>query len=404
MKNFKALVFIFTLFFVACTSNNNIVNDVLKKIDSLKQIYAPDTRIALWNVSLENKENKHILLAEIDNPMAKFDLEKTIQTHFPNLLLKINLLPKPDSTHTMYALVNNSVSSIRSKGKHSAEIANQALLGTPVKVLKTVNGWNLIQTPNQYIAWINSADIVKLDSTQLNEYKAAKKIVYNKQYGFSYASPNIMSQVITDLVIGDILPIIEIKAEFYKVKYPDNRIAFVKRNEVLDMEEVFNRKPIEQELVKTAKRFNGIPYLWGGSSSKAIDCSGFVSLIYLMNGIVLQRDASQQIKYGKMISEKYEYKDLKAGDLLFFGRPANDSLPEKVTHVVMYIGDTEFIHSSGRVRINSMDSTRSNFIPNYVARYIRTMRVIGQENGKTIQKISNNKFYQTIIPENHASK
>ncbi len=401
-SKYKFPILLLTIsFFVACTIPNksSVQFEITNKIDSLKKIYAPDTRIALWNISIENTIDKLTITAEVDDRDAQNDLLNTLSTNYPNLDINIKLLPEHDSSLTSIALVNSSVSSIRSKGRHSAEIANQVLLGTPIKVLKNKGGWNLIQTPNLYIGWINSADIVRLDSSELSEYKSAKKIIYNKQYGFSYTLPNTKSQVISDLAIGDILAVIESVKSFYKVKYPDNRIAFVKIDEVLDIEEVFNRTPVKEELVKTAKKFNGIPYLWGGSSSKAIDCSGFTSLIYLQNGIVLQRDASQQIKYGKMITENFEYSDLLAGDLLFFGRPANDSLAEKVTHVAMYIGNTEFIHASGKVKINSMDSTRTNYIPEYVSSYIRTIRIIGEENGSTIQKITNNKFYQYIISE-----
>ena len=117
----------------------------------------------------------------------------------------------------------------------------------------------------------------------------------------------------------------------------------MKKEETEDLNIVFNKKPEGDALVKTAKKFNGIPYLWGGFSSKAIDCSGFTSNIYFLNGIILQRDASQQIKFGKEITSNYEYTNLLKGDLLFFGRKANDSVPEKVIHVGMYIGDSEFI-------------------------------------------------------------
>ncbi len=102
----------------------------------------------------------------------------------------------------------------------------------------------------------------------------------------------------------------------------------------------------------------------GGFSAKAIDCSGFTSLVYLMHGIVLQRDASQQIKYGQQITLKYKYKGLQSGDLLFFGRKRkNTDKMNNVTHVGMYIGDSEFIHASGRVKISSMDSI-SIILPN----------------------------------------
>ncbi|RLD79076.1 MAG: hypothetical protein DRJ10_09380 [Bacteroidetes bacterium] len=385
-------------FFVSCTipDSNSLLSDINKDLDSLKNIYAPDTRVVLWNISVKEKNGKLAFTAEVDNKKAKSDLLKVLNAKYPALKITVNLLPEKHTNNI--ALVNNSVSNIKSKGSHTSELVNQALLGSPVKILKKERGWYLIQTPNHYIGWINSADIVQLDSAKQSEYKNTKKIIYNKQYGFSYTLPDSKSQVVTDLVIGCILPVIDIKNGFYEVKYPDNRIAFVKKDEVVDMEAILNKKPKENALVKTAKKFNGIPYMWGASSSKSIDCSGFTSNIYFLNGIILQRDASQQIKYGKVITTNFEYADLSLGDLLFFGRKANDSVPEKVIHVGMYIGDSEFIHASGRVLINSMDSIRFNY---YVSGYdfLKTVRIIGQENGNTIEKITNNKFFKTIISD-----
>lgn len=396
------LFFLFILsFFVSCTipDRNSLLSDITKDIDSLKNIYAPDTRIVLWNIIIQNNDDNLTIIAEVDNEEAETDLLKTLSKKYPTSDITVNLLPEEHASSQTHAIINNSVSSIRGEARHRAELVNQVLLGTPIKILKKEEGWYLIQTPNQYIGWINSADIVKFDSTKLNEYKNTKKIIYNKQYGFSYILPDSKSQVVTDLVVGCILPVIDSKKGFFEVKYPDNRIAFVKKDEVISMDVVFNKVPRGNALVKTAKRFNGIPYLWGASSSKSIDCSGFTSNIYFLNGIILQRDASQQIKYGKEISSDFDYSELLQGDLLFFGRKANDSLPEKVTHVAMYIGDGEFIHASGKVKINSMDSTRANHISEYVSSFIRTVRIIGQENGNTIEKITSNKFYKTIISD-----
>ncbi|MEN8121587.1 MAG: SH3 domain-containing C40 family peptidase [Bacteroidota bacterium] len=401
IKNKLFYLFILS-FFVSCTIQNSdsSLSGINNDIDSLKNIYAPDTRIALWNILIEDNENKVTITAEVDNEKAKADLLKTLSSKYPDIDLTVNLLPEK-KTNSM-ALVNNSVCNIRDEACHSAELVNQVLLGKPVKLLKKEDGWYLIQTPNQYIGWVKSSEIVRFDSTSLKEYKTTKKIIFNKQYGFSYTLPDSKSQIVTDLVVGCILPVIGNKKKFYKVKYPDNRVAFVKKDEVVDIDLFINKKPEENGLVNTAKKFIGIPYLWGGSSSKSIDCSGFTSNIYFLNGIIIQRDASQQVKYGKEITTSYDYTDLLPGDLLFIGRRANDSLPEKVTHVIMYIGDSEFIHASstfGNVKINSMDSTRANYFPGYVSSFIKTIRIIGEENGSTIEKITNNKFYKTIISE-----
>jgi len=397
--NFKRLlIFLVAIVILGSCSETNtssLVSELVGKVDALKQIYAPDLRIARWNVSIKKDNGGIAIVGDVGNNKAQSDLQK-LKLMYPDLKINVKLLPENHAGFTDFALVNNSVSSIRAEGRHVAEMVNQSLLGTPVKVFKKEGGWYLVQTPNQYLGWINKADIVLLDSARLKEYKNEKKIIFNRQYGFSYTKPDSKSQVVSDLVIGCMLPVIGSENNFYKVIYPDKRIAFVEKDEVIGSDILLNKNPEEKELVETAKKFIGIPYLWGGGSSKAIDCSGFTSMIYFMNGIILQRDASQQAKYGKEITSDFVSTNLQPGDLLFFGRKATASLPEKVTHVAMYIGNGDFIHASGKVRISSMDSTKANFAAEYALDFVRAVRIIGQENGKTIQRIADNKYYKIL--------
>ena len=170
----------------------------------------------------------------------------------------------------------------------------------------------------------------------------------------------------------------------------------MKKENAISVGEWLKREPEKENLVKTSRKFMGLPYLWGGTSAKAIDCSGFSSSIYFMHGILLQRDASQQTKYGKVVDIEADFSKLEIGDLLFFGRKANDSLKERVTHVGMYIGGTQFIHASGKVRISSVDSTHADYDEDYVKALVRVTRSINQVDNKGIERIENNKFYKEI--------
>lgn len=363
-------------------------------LDSLKTVYAPDTRIALWNLTIEEISDSLFLKGEIDQNEAFDAIEKTFIDQFPSVEINIKLLP--GNGQFIGAIINNSVANLRSHPKHAAEIATQALLGTPIRVLKKEGEWYLVQTPNKYIAWVDDDGIVEINKRELNNYKNQQKVVYNQLSGYSYTLPNLNSQTVSDLVLGCILPVIDKKRRFYQVQYPDKRKAWVRRSEVIDFNEFITKKPNEIEIVKTAMQFLGLPYLWGGTSAKAVDCSGFTSTVYYMNGSILQRDASQQTKYGTEITTAYQSKNLLPGDLLFFGRPVSDSLPEKVTHVAIYIGDTEFIHASGKVRINSINRNRKNYIPEYAARFVRALRIIDQRPNAAVENISKNEFYQSI--------
>jgi hypothetical protein len=95
---------------------------------------------------------------------------------------------------------------------------------------------------------------------------------------------------------------------------------------------------LRSELVKTARRFIGIPYRWGGTTAKnGFDCSGLTMVSYRLNGLNLPRVSRSQYKAGRWVAKS----KLRPGDLVFFATKGG----KRVTHVGMYAGNGEFIHA-----------------------------------------------------------
>ena len=136
----------------------------------------------------------------------------------------------------------------------------------------------------------------------------------------------------------------------------------------------------------------GVPYLWGGTSFKGVDCSGFTKTVYFLNGILLPRDASQQVMIGETIDKNGNWGNLKEGDLLFFGEKREDG-SERVVHVGMWIGNNEFIHASDKVRIGSMNPSESNYDEYNSKRYLRAKRIL-KTNMQGLIKLKPNGIYQ----------
>ncbi|NOX66616.1 MAG: C40 family peptidase [Chlorobi bacterium] len=213
-------------------------------------------------------------------------------------------------------------------------------------------------------------------------------------YGFAYTQPDEKSQRVSDLVIGDILINIGEEGDYVKVQFPDKRIAFVKKENTKVVKGWLSAaKPTQENIVETAKSFMGIPYLWGGTSAKEMDCSGFTKTVYFLNGVLLDRDASQQVNNGILVDTENGFENLQKGDLLFFGFKATDKKKERVTHVGIYIGDLEFIHESGRVKINSFDEKKPNFSKYRLEHFIRARRIITSLNENGIIMIKDSKYY-----------
>ncbi|WP_347158353.1 C40 family peptidase [Pontibacter chitinilyticus] len=346
-------------------------------IAAIRQQYAPDKRTALFLVEPQGQ----VLAGETNLPEAKAALLQRLQAANINFVDSIQVLPEPGLGNKHWAVVTISVANLRSQPRHSAELASQATLGTPLQVWKKDGGWYLVQTPDKYIAWVDGGGIALQDSSSFARWQQGDKIIYTQPYGFAYSSMDQEGATSSDLVYGDVLLLKKQTPAFYKVAFPDGRTAYVAAQEAIAYKEwATSRHPTEDNLVETSKRLMGLPYLWGGTSFKGVDCSGFTKTVYFMNGLVLPRDASQQIHLGELVDTSNGWDNMRPGDLLFFGVPAHNGKPERVVHVGMWIGgNQEFIHSSGRVHVSSMNPDAPNYDAYELKRFLRAKHISAQE-------------------------
>lgn len=119
---------------------------------------------------------------------------------------------------------------------------------------------------------------------------------------------------------------------------------------------------LASKIVTTAKKYIGVPYVWGGTSPKGFDCSGYIQYVFNKNGVTLPRTASQQYKVGYKVSKS----NLQPGDLVFFNTSGG------ISHVGMYIGNGQFIHSGTTSGVAIADL----YIPYWTSRYIGARRVL----------------------------
>ncbi|MDR7128285.1 SH3-like domain-containing protein [Algoriphagus sp. 4150] len=364
------LIAVITVFF-SC-KNNEHDEQVLALIEAKRTEVAPDKRVAIWDLTFENDSLK----GETDQPEALEELIKELkaqQTTFTDAVLR---LPDTALGEKTKALVTISVANIRSNPKHSAELATQALMGTPLNVLKEDDGWFLVQTPDGYLSWVDKAGIQLITEAELEGWYKEPKVVFTALSGHLWQNTD-QKEMVSDLVAGNILTLLEETKDLLKVSLPDGRQGWISNKEAQDWENwIASRETSPEALISTAKQMMGIPYLWGGTSIKGVDCSGFTKTIYYLNGKIIPRDASQQVNEGELVDADKNWEKLQVGDLLFFGTKDTPEKKERVVHVGMWIGNGEFIHSRGLVRISSFDPENPNYDEYELGRYLRTKRIV----------------------------
>lgn len=386
--NFNSTAFIISMFLVfSCNISNEKLAIVEIIRDSIKNIHTPDKRVAMFNIEISSKGKSLVLKGESDQSKAIEDFKAVLIKNGIQFIDSIDLLPNKSVGELEYAVINNSVGNIRSNPKHSGELATQALLGTGVKVLKKMGSFYLIQVPDRYISWIDHGGVSLMNEQEYNAWMGAEKIVYTNTVGNVYSSNNDKSELVSDIVLGCQLIVLNIGKNFYHVEYPDQRTGYIKINEASIYKDwILEVNPTGNRIEKYSRDLLGSPYLWGGTSSKGMDCSGFTKTVYLMNGFIIPRDASQQITAGEIVDKDLVFDGLQKGDLMFFGKAATESSRQRVTHVGIWLGNDkgEFIHASKQVRLSSINPKSDYYDEGNTKRYLGSRRYLGIKDQRII--------------------
>ena len=388
----RFLIPLILLFLISGCRPATVPSDIQIGVDSIAKAFVPDSREGICDIGLSMPEGKKIIIkGETNFPEAKSDIIKYLKNSGFEVYDSLSVIPDTIVIKKPWGLVSVSVCNIKKSPSHSSELLSQAILGTPVKILKKKSGWLLVQTPDYYIGWVNSSGIAELNEKEITRWKRSERVIFIKKSGdILFESGN--DGILSDIVSGAILEVTSRQNLYWGVVLPDGRRGKLNKADVADFKQwSSSATPDADKFILFSKSLLGSPYLWGGTSTKAMDCSGFVKTIYFTGGTILARDASLQNLYGTKISYSSSYETLLPGDLIMFGSMREGK--ERITHVGMYIGDTEVIHCSGMVRINSLDSTRTNFSNYLKGTMMGVRRVIGTESGKGVEHIAKHNWY-----------
>jgi len=324
-------------------------------IASIKNKLAPDARQVEMNVTASVLPDKTIILK------GKTSEEKIHQALLSELKPLGNVI---DSLIVFpsdkWATPRIAVACARTRGAHAGEMASQSLMGHPLRVLEQDGQWIKVQMPDGYIAWIVDNSLAIKSAEEMAEWRKSPRVVVTAPYQtriYRTSDSKDLRNVVSDAVNGNILAGTPSDSEMTLVTLPDGRSGYISTADITPIE-TWAAQDFNPELIlDIAYSMEGTPYLWGGTSIKSLDCSGLAKVCYFANGIILMRDASQQALTGEKFKPE-QWRELEAGDLLFFG----DAETGKVTHVAIYDNNGKYVHSSGRVRRNSVNPDDESYL------------------------------------------
>ncbi len=254
---------------------------------------------------------------------------------------------------------------VKSHNPEESAIADEGLYGMPVKIVEELEAYYKVLTHYRYEGYVKKQDIIwkeKLECKQMAVIWPSVDVL---------SAPKVQGSILITLTMGALVECFdEIEVGYRRVVLLDGRHGYIPNHYLMEKRYLTDFSAYEQQsflkimdnllndyydgtelrlregITNTAKCYLGTQYRWGGKSTTGIDCSGLTSMSYMLNGILIYRDA--KIKDGFPVKE-IEREQMKQADLLYF--PG---------HIAMYLGEGYYIHSTGKhdvkgVTINSLN-------------------------------------------------
>jgi uncharacterized protein YgiM (DUF1202 family) len=241
---------------------------------------------------------------------------------------------------TSPAVIRQPVANLFSNPSIDSDVVSQAIHGWNIQILEEQPEWLRIRTPDDYTGWIESSAAVKRDVYAADAPVATVKTLFASVYRENSITKH---QPVLTLPFEARLEVVaepeDESRRWIQVRLPDLREGWIQRGDV----SLETKSMSQEEMLMFSRRFLGLPYLWGGTSTFGYDCSGFTQMLFRQTGISMPRDAGPQARWSGV--KPVLQQELQPGDLLYFG-----ASEEKITHTGIYIGNRQFIHATAHVQ------------------------------------------------------
>lgn len=316
-------------------------------IDAVRRQYVPDFRSGVFDVQWTERDDVLVLTGQSTHAGAVDELVRRLEQRGTAPRDEVVRLPDPLLGTHRHALVRAASAPIYNAPGLPAPQISQVVIGMRVELLSRDGDWVRIRAEDGYIGWIHDGALALGDDDWAFGWERGTAGEAVVSLGAELADEE--GRVIARLPWGG-----RIVRRAGGLHLPDGRRGSIAHGEIVDVDRLADWFPPRGESVaRTARRWFGAPYLWGGITLAGVDCSGFTQAVMWMHGIALPRDSDLQLRTGSNVDVSDGLAAVRAGDLLYFAEPGR-----RINHVAIALGGSLIIHSAlsnGGVDINDLN-------------------------------------------------
>jgi hypothetical protein len=198
-------------------------------LDAVRARFAPDRRLALFDVSIQKQDEGVVVRGEVESPAARdAAIEAARGTGAARVIDRITVLPAAALGADTQAVVRVSVANVRGKPAHSAEMVTQTLMGWSVRVLKEQSGWYLVHTePDGYLGWIEELQLARMTPERRSAWEGSSLAGVTAPFSVMREAASPGANPTSDIVMGALVRPSGLSNGWMRAELPDGRSGYL---------------------------------------------------------------------------------------------------------------------------------------------------------------------------------
>lgn len=306
----------------------------------------PDPRVDVFEIRTRRGPDGFIIGGATTVPGAEETFRRLLEEANIPAEVDLHLLPDPALGARSEALVRAPIAPVYRRPTMASTQVTQYVLGARLTLLSRRGRFYRVRGEDAHVGWVHRGYLARGEPAWALAWERAEQGEPVVSLGAEVHDD--ADRVFARLPWGARV----IQQAAGRIILPDGRVGRIGSGEVVAVDRLSDRFPPRGEsVVRTARRWLGAPYLWGGVTPHGVDCSGLVQSVCWIHGIALPRDSDMQALVGAEVEPGPDFDGLHAGDLVFFAEK------RRVNHVALSLGGSHIIHASagnGTVDLNDL--------------------------------------------------